>query len=81
MTNLNSLKKEIKELKVKQSAKKPKLAFWIFDEYVEGNLSYDEAMKLLDSQDWAFGQPTRVLIQSDYYSDEEKREMLKKEKV
>ena len=79
MTNLNSLKKDIDNLKVKQRAKKPKLAFWIHDKYLDGALSYDEAMELLDSQDWGFGDVVRVLIDSTHYTDEEKREMLKKE--
>lgn len=65
MTNLNSLKIEVKKLKVKQRAKKPKLAFKIWDEYLEGTLSYDEAIDLLDSQEWGFGDFVRMLIECD----------------
>lgn len=80
MSNLNSLKKSIEELKAKQGGNKNyMIAIDVQNKYFAGTLSYTEAMETLNTQDYPFADMVRVVIQSDHYNDEEKREMLKKE--
>lgn len=76
MTNLNTLKKAIEELKAKQGISEDMLGFDILDSYLDGELSYDDAMETLNKDNYKFGDLVRVLLVSVKYDDETKKRML-----
>lgn len=77
MNNLSQLKRDIKELKAKiNGTSDEKLAFDIFHSYLDGVLSYEDAMKLLNKENCPFGDLVRVLLVSGRYDDETKRNTL-----
>lgn len=77
MTSLSQLKREIENLKAKQGISDEMLGFDILDKYLDGKLSYDEAMELLDTNNYQFDGLVRVLLASSRYDDETKKEMQK----
>lgn len=50
MTNLSQLKRDIENLKVKQGISDDMLAFDTLDSYLEGCLSYEDAMNVLNTE-------------------------------
>lgn len=74
--NLSQLKREIENLKAKQGISDDMLGFDILDKYLDGDLSYDDAMETLNNENYKFGDLVQVLLVSVKYDDETKKRML-----
>lgn len=75
MTNINSLKKSIEGLKAKRKTINKKSGFNILQSYMDGELSYDEAMKLVNDENYIWGDVVKLILESGHYDDETKRKM------
>lgn len=75
MSKLNSLKRDIEELKTKRKTSNKKSGFNILQSYMDGELSYDECMELLNEADYVWGDPVQLILESGHYNDETKRKM------
>ena len=76
MTNLNSLKKEVKNLKSKRETSNKKNGFDILDKYKDGVLTFEKAMEVLQDDDYIWGGVVRLILKSGHYDDDTKRKMM-----
>lgn len=75
MSNLSSIKRDIEELKTKRKTSNKKSGFNILQRYMDGDLSYEEGMELLNEADYLWGDVVQLILESGHYDDETKRKM------